>query len=506
MHKNFRFIWLTLAALPLFFVGGRWNIPLAAWLAPIFAIRFFRASDKAGRSFLLLWLATTVPVTISWYGATFMHFIHPTVEAVFFLLTAPIGLLPYVVDRLYYRRFGSSFWLTLVYPVAATAIDFFSSSGSPFGTFGAAAYSQRGLLPVMQIASVTGLWGITFLISWFASLVNYVWENGFKLNRLALTSAGILALILGFGFGRTLLASQPKQTVQVAGFSLPDGKLSETLALLQMDEEVGFRQAVDVLHAQELEQISTLAERGAQIVVLQEGAGMGYTDQVEKLLTDAAAIAKKAEVYIVLPTFSVGKEKPENAVQMIDPSGEVVLKHVKYGGTQFEGSLTGSGEIQTVNTPYGKISAIICWDADFPNIVKQAGEQNVDLLFVPSNDWLAVKDIHAGMATFRAVENGLAIHRQTGSGVSIATDSYGRIIHQVDIFAETNTGNFAAVQTINLPIGSVETLYPKVGDMIGNIMLVGLVGLLLGWFLTRKRRAAQPEIGTATAQSIFHQN
>ena len=92
--------------------------------------------------------------------------------------------------------------MTLVYPIAATALDFFSSNGSPFGTFGAGAYSQRDFLPVMQIASFTGLWGITFIMSWFASLVNYIWENGFKLNRLALTSAGLavlVGLLLWFG-------------------------------------------------------------------------------------------------------------------------------------------------------------------------------------------------------------------------------------------------------------------------------------------------------------------
>src|SRR5512145_1018655 len=459
MNKNLRFLWLILAALPLFFAGGRWNFPLAAWLAPLLAIRFFRDSDKAGRNFLLLWLATMIPTAISWNGATFMSMIHPVAEALFFLLMAPIGLIPYVVDRLYYRCFGASFWLTLVYPVAATAMDFFSSAGSPFGTFGAAAYSQRGFLPVMQITSVTGLWGITFVISWFASLVNYVWENGFKIDRRALTSAGVLILILGLGFGRILLPASPERNVQVAGFSLPNGKLSETLSLLQSDEEIGFREAVDSLHAQELDQIHALAQEGTEIVVLQEGAGLGYSDQVEKLLADAAVVAKEEGIYIVLPTFSFGENQPENVVHIIDPNGKVVLEHIKYGGTQFEGSLTGSGELQTVDTPYGRLSAIICWDADFPNVVRQAGEEDVELLFIPSNDWLAVKDIHAGMAGFRAVENGMTIFRQTGSGVSSVTDTHGRVIQRVDSFEEKSTGSFAAVQTVTVPIGSVNTLY-----------------------------------------------
>lgn len=498
-NKNIRFLWLVIAAILLFFAGGRWNIPLAAWLVPVFAIRFFRDSEKAGRSFLLLWLASAIPTIISWNGATFLYFMHPIAEAAFFLLMTPIGLIPYVVDRMYHRRFGSSIWLMLVYPVAATAMDFFSSNGSPFGTFGAMTYSQRDFLPIMQIAAVTGLWGITFAVSWFGSLVNHVWESGFKLNRLALTSAGVLVLILGLGVGRTLLSPQPTAIAQVAGFSLPNGKLSEVLGQLQAGDETGFRQTVDELHAQELNQIRAFAQQGAEIISLQEGAGMGYPDQVEKLLSDAALIAKEEQIYIVLPTFTFGKEQPENVVNIIDPNGEIVLEHVKYGGTQFEGSLTGSGELQTVDTPYGRISAIICWDADFPNVVRQAGMQDVDLLFVPSNDWAAVKDIHAGMATFRAVENGMAIFRQTGSGVSSVIDAFGRTLNRVDTIQEASSSNSAAPQMVTTPLSSVATVYPRIGDVFGNVMLVLFAGLLLGLLLRRKRMAALLEVEPVSA-------
>ncbi|MEW6402631.1 MAG: nitrilase-related carbon-nitrogen hydrolase [Chloroflexota bacterium] len=498
MNKNLRYLWLVIAAILSFFIGSKWNIPLAAWIAPVFIIRFFRESEKAGRNFLLLWVVTAIPTMISWQGATFMSFIHPAAEAAFFFIMAPLGLLPYVVDRVYYRRFGSSAWLTLVYPVATTAMDFFSSNGSPFGTFGAAAYSQRDFLAVMQIASVTGLWGITFVVSWFASLANHLWESGFKFTRLTWTFAGLLALILGLGFGRTLVPATAKQTAQVAGFSLPVGKLPQLMEQLSAGDEAGFRQDVDELHAQELDQISTMAQQGADIVVLQEGAGMGYADQVEKLLADASVIAQEEEIYIVLPTFTIGLEKPENVVQIIDPNGAVVLEHVKYGGTQFEGSLTGSGKLQTVDTPYGKLSAIICWDADFPSVVKQAGEQNVDLLFVPSNDWREVKDIHAGMATFRAVENGVSIFRQTGQGVSSAIDIYGRKLNRVDMFEENAIG-FTGVQMISISYGSVDTFYPVVGDAVGNIMLLAFVGLVLGLWLGRKKVSKRVEVGSVPA-------
>jgi apolipoprotein N-acyltransferase len=485
VNKNLRYLWLVIAAVLGIFVGSKWNFPLAAWIAPVFAIRFFRESEKAGRNFLLLWLASAIPTIISWNGATFMHFIHPAAEAVFFFLMAPLGLLPYVIDRMYYRRFDSSAWLTLVYPVAATAMDYFSASGSPFGTFGAGGYSQRDFPAVMQISSVVGMWGITFAVSWFASLLNHLWEQEFKFTRPTIVFAGLLTIIIGFGFVRILPGHQPEKSVQVAGFSLPAGKFSEMMNL-KMESETNFRQAVDDLHAGELEQIRSMAAQGANIVVLQEGAGLGLTDQVAKLLMDAAWLAKEKQIYIVLPTFDLGKSPAENVVQIIDPNGSVVLRHVKFGGNDFEGTLKGDGILKTVETPHGRLSAVICWDADFPNAIKQAGEQNVDLLFVPSNDWMEVKDIHAGMATFRAVENGMTIFRQTGGGVSSVVDARGRIINRVDMFEEQAAG-FTGIQMVKTPIGSVDTVYPLVGDAFGIVMLIFFIALLIGlWVMRRK--------------------
>jgi apolipoprotein N-acyltransferase len=99
------------------------------------------------------------------------------------------------------------------------------------------------------------------------------------------------------------------------------------------------------------------------------------------------------------------------------------------------------------------------------------------------------------MATFRAVENGLSIYRQTGSGVSLVTDAFGRTLSRVDTNEEAETGNFAGLQMVVTPVSSVETMYPNMGDMIGYVMLVASAGLLLGLLLTTKRRAARMEVG-----------
>ena len=139
-----------------------------------------------------------------------------------------------------------------------------------------------------------------------------------------------------------------------------------------------------------------------------------------------------------------------------------------------------------METPYGKLSAVICWDADFPATIRQAGEQDVDPLFIPANDWFEIRDIHAGMAVFRAIENGLPIFRQTGAGVSVVTDAYGRTINRVDMFDEENIGLWGGEQMVMTPVGSIDTIYPIIGEAFGLMMLVGLFGLLVVARIKRK--------------------
>ena len=478
--SNYLFLLLAFA-LNFIAVGGKWNLPFAAWIVPVLALRFYRHSQRPGLDFLLLWLATAIPLIVSWNGATFFPRLG---EIGFFLAVAPISLLAIVIDRYFHVRFPTSAWLLLIFPIAATALDFFSANGSPFGTFGSSAYSQRDFPIAMQIASVFGIWGITFTMSLFASAINHFWEG--NASPLSWTSAGLLALILSLSLGRTLLPTAPKQTAVIAGFSLPAGTLSTSQEQFKSGDEAGFRQKMEALHVAELNQIRTLAQDGANIVVLQEGGVIGTTDQIDTMLQNVSALAKEENIYVVMPTFDFEQTPPVNSVRIIDPNGDVVLHHIKYGGNMFEGTLKGDGVLQTVDTPYGKLSAVICWDADFATIMGQAGKQNVDLMFIPSQDWLGVRDIHAGMATFRAVENGMTIFRQTGQGVSLVSDPYGKVLNRIDAFEEP-TNEFVGIQKVTVPITSVNTLYPKLGDMLGNVTLLGLLGLIGSLWVTRKR-------------------
>ncbi|MDJ0825950.1 MAG: nitrilase-related carbon-nitrogen hydrolase [Rhodobacter sp.] len=499
-------LWLVIFTVLYVFAGGRWGIPVAAWLAPVFAIRFIRDSKSGWRAFFWIWLAAAVATIIASHHTTTLHFQSELIEpALFAVMSLPI-LIPFVVDRLFHRRWASGgpgpFWLTFVYPISFTAMDFASAIGSPLGSWGSLAYSQAGSTVFMQLTAITGMSGITFIVSWFASVANYAWEGGFqwsKINRAVVVFAGVILIVFGYGYGRLALVEPGEQTVQVGGFSLPLREVGSMNDLWKLGAEEEYHEAFKALNRRQLAQVRVMAQDGAKIVVLQEVAVQGLQEEVAAMLENAAGIAREEGIYLALPTGTIVPDgQYENVVRIFDPNGEVVLEHYKFGGAQFEGSVPGNGVLQIVETPYGKLSAAICWDADFPDIVRQAGAQDVDLLLLPSNDWFEIREIHPGMATFRAVENGMPIFRQTGNGVSTVIDAYGRVTNRMDMHAEGDPDTWGAVQMVNVPVGSVATLYPKTGDVLGLAMVAGFFGLLAFAWIRRKPERSKSDSTTTS--------
>jgi apolipoprotein N-acyltransferase len=59
------------------------------------------------------------------------------------------------------------------------------------------AYTQAGNLTLLQLLSVTGIWGITFLIGWFAAVVNQALESPRRLLPLGVFTAVYLSVVIG---------------------------------------------------------------------------------------------------------------------------------------------------------------------------------------------------------------------------------------------------------------------------------------------------------------------
>src|SRR4029077_16245124 len=95
------------------------------------------------------------------------------------VLQATTVALPFVLDRFVAPRLGS-LGSTLLFPAALVAAAFLRSRFPPAATWGSIAYTQYGYLPLMQVAAFVGIWGITFLMAWFASTLDWAWSRGFE--------------------------------------------------------------------------------------------------------------------------------------------------------------------------------------------------------------------------------------------------------------------------------------------------------------------------------------
>src|ERR1700675_1678482 len=205
-------VWLAVAVVLLMFSNGANNVPLAAWLAPVFMLRFVRRqSFKVG-------LPVAYVLLVAAFAFQFRGMVPiPGVAYYIFLVVWGIPLVfPYIIDRLLAHRL-SGLTASLVFPTAWAATEYVLSRG-PYGTWGSVAYSQYGNLPLLQILSVTGLWGITFLIGWFAAVCNWLWEEGLDSKRArggAWLCAGAIASVMLLGGARMALFPPSSQTVRV---------------------------------------------------------------------------------------------------------------------------------------------------------------------------------------------------------------------------------------------------------------------------------------------------
>ena len=211
------------------------------------------------------------------------------------------------------------------------------------------------------------------------------------------------------------------------------------------------------------------------------------------LVAAGRALASQHNLYLAMPLFVFDASDPlapaVNKIVVADPAGQIVLEHVKYGGNLLEGTLPGSRVLQAVETPFGTLSAVICWDTDYPAVLRQASALRVDLLLSPAYVWPEVARIHAEMAPFRSIENGMTLLRQSDGGFSLVSDPYGRVVaRQDDLSGSVN------MMIVDAPLQSVDTTYAWVGDTVGQVSVGAALLAVLVAVGRRLRRPARTAV------------
>ncbi len=478
--------WLAVAVALLVFANGVDSIPLTAWLAPLFLLRFVRTQG------LKVGLPVAYVVLIATFSIQFRGMVPiPGIAYYIFLLLNGIpAVLPYVLDRLLTRRL-TGLRATLVFPAAWAAIEYLTSLAQ-YGSWGSAAYAMFGNLPLLQLLSVTGLWGITFLFGWFASTCNLLWEEGFaspRARRAVWACFGTIATVLLLGGLRLALFPPSAQTVRVASISDrtvgPELDMPVKIRMFEgkatSDDMVAIRHWATAIDDDLMSRAEREMQAGAKVVFWGEADAKLLKEDEPAFIARGEALAAKYNAYfgMAVGVLSMGKPRPlENKLVLIQPDGKVAWEYHKahpVPGFEDKMQVLSDGKLRSLDTPYGRLSSVICFDADFPQLFAQGGALGADIMLVPSNDWQPIDPWHTQMASFRAIEQGFNLIRHTSHGLSAAYDYQGRQLAAMDHF---RTIDYALVSEV--PVKGVRTIYSRLGDWFAWMCLAGLLVVTIG--------------------------
>jgi apolipoprotein N-acyltransferase len=478
-QDRWAFLWLIVGAGLLLFSNGRWAIPLATWLAPIFLIRFAR-TQPALKGLGLLLIASVLANLFFWQGIIPQVLHLPVASGI-----GVVFWLPYLADRLLVNRLRS-FAATLVFPLLQVSLEYINAIANPLGSWGSLAYTQHSFLPFLQLLSITGMWGLSFLITWLAPVVNWAWEQDFVLQRArigVLTYSGILALVLVYGSVRMISFPPQSATLQLASITDEQNhfRIKDLSASRKESLELGERL---------FQQSRLQAQAGADVIIWQEGAIITAQADETHFIEQARVLAQEEKVYLLLGLYTIPegfpKNKAENQAIWITPDGEVKWHYLKARPVPgMEQIVAGDGVIPVDQTGSGAIASVICFDMDHPAYIHQAGRSGTDVMLVPSNDWPDIVPFHTYMASFRGIENGFSIVRAAANGLSAAFDYQGRTLAAAD-YSTTKQAMISYV-----PTHGVKTIYTVVGDLFAWLSIVGFV-TLVGLALFRPAGGAHP--------------
>jgi apolipoprotein N-acyltransferase len=389
-----------------------------------------------------------------------------------------------LIDRLF-KKNSSEITSTLLYPCSSVLFAYLYSLVNPSGTYGSVAYTQTNSA-FLQIVSITGIWGIIFIIGWTAGVIVFVLDNFSqlqKVKRIVLCYLLLAGIILLYGEVKIHLMDRQDETVRIAGIvhdyefnKSIKGNIPEFKLYSRSTEEKLFHQS------------ETCIQSGAKIVFWQETAHVLLKEDEDSLVLRAKDFATQHQVYLGLSLLSITRSFPdevsENKIIWITPAGKEGFRYLKAYPTPAENIIPGEKIAKTAETEFGKLSSVICFDLDFPSYIREFGKKQVNILTVPANDWREITPYHANISLFRAIENGFSIVRVTGKGLSVVFDANGREHGRLNYFASQNRTMIADV-----PIKRIATVYSYAGNFLAWISLVGILLIIFMAFKNKRQNA-----------------
>jgi apolipoprotein N-acyltransferase len=469
------FAWALVAGVTsaaLFYFGTGLNpVWWMVWLAPV---PILAVAPRLGRwtAFILGVGAWFIGQLNMWSYFTRVVELPVPLALVLFLVPSLVFALGVMFVRSFLRR-GLLFSAALAFPVYWVSFQYLSEAGSPHSTFGNLAYSQMNCLPLIQISSLTGIWGISFVVLLFAATTAALLSGvGTRRERTILFATVGLVLCAVFLFGMARLRSKPAGeavTITLIGKDVPIS------IYLSSDEKVGLG-----LLREYADEIQRATSAGTQVVVLPEKLvriNETALPEVDAMFS-AAALATHAGI-----DLGVVRRTPSgsyNSARFYSAAGQLEANYDKHHLIPgIEPEKPGDKRV-VLSQPSGQWGLQICKDLDFPALSREYAADGANLLLVPAWDFNVDRWLHARMAMLRAVENGFALARAARNGVLTLSDNRGRVITE----ASTVPGRFVTASG-KLNVTRERTFYSRTGDWFSWLCLLALLTLISLLFVRR---------------------
>ena len=433
------------------------------WFAPLPVLLFATRSS---------WSSAAVCGFLGWsLGAlNLQHYFRAVLGAppVTLAVIICIPSLVFAVGVLLFRglvKRGAPWSAVLALPSLYTSFEYLVSLSSPHGTAGSLAYSQLNFLPFLQLASLTGPSGMTFLLLLFSSGLAVALSLRRDAQRRALkivaVSTGLLVLVLAFGFIRlSRSASGPMAKVGLIASDEP-----------QYRDVVHEGEATERLLRDYASHAETLASNGAQVIVLPEKLGVIVESNKETADAIMQSVADKTNAMLIVGVVDVSPPVSYNQARIYAPGTAVRTYDKHHMLPPFESQFKPGTALTLVRQPSALWGVTICKDMDFTPLSRTYGQSGAALLLVPAWDFKLDRWSHGHMAVMRAVEDGFSIARAARQGYLTATDNRGRILAEV----QSDSSQFATL-LVDVPAAHDTTLYLMWGDWFAWLSM-GILGL-----------------------------
>jgi apolipoprotein N-acyltransferase len=385
----------------------------------------------------------------------------------------------------------------LAVPAVWVTGEYVLSTAQPHGAWLSLGYTQAAVRPVLQIASATGIWGVTFLLTGVAAAVAAVTgpagpalaggsPDGPSVHRAggpgSVTRAGrirvavvsvVLLLVAGGYAADRVLAAPAAGRVRIAVLAGPaDGELRPDSA------------AGRALLAGYTQRIGQLAGRGVRVVVLPEKVFDTDGRSWPLLAGPLGRLAAGHHVDIVVGAVARHGGTATNVAVAFPATGGAPVTYTKQHlipGLETDELEPGHGPLRRLpdNT---RLGLIVCKDLDFPGLVRDNRTAGAAVLLAPAWDMGRDGWLHSRMAVTRGVESGLWVARAGRYGHLTISDPTGRVVAEADATTEPGATIIADVGT-----GTAPTLYARAGDWFAWLCAVALAALLATTALRRRR-------------------